>query len=419
MGQAIILILFFLNNVNLLFSQETSCGDEIHRKAIDLYYEGKYDEALIEIEKTLNCGLYYYNYDAACIAAKSGKKEKAFMYLQNAIKLGWANMDHLKDDSDLKSLKMDSRWNSLDSLKENSFENIKNEINRIIEKCSNHLLIPYKENGKWGYLNQISYQRETEAIFLTAGFLNPKTTIVFGQYYFYVSCKNGITRILEDPIFSETYYEDFYKIDSTLASGFSVESNNYRTNNYFYSSIYKKFKGHSIKDRFLGIVQNNDGFSLIDEQGGVINNIEKLKEIKFHNFGTDSKSDLYPVNDINGDFIIFFVDENDNLGYLDKNFDTKLLTDKSDLSLPYSYTYKSSKYPKNVLNFIFIKRNNKVGIWECSTKDWVIKPQFEKVTKVYNLSEKEDELIFFLVEKNGEEYFINNKGKAFLPKPKK
>jgi len=49
-------------------------------------------------------------YNAACCYALSGKSSEAFGWLTKAIQAGWRNVDHLKEDSDLASLRTDERW---------------------------------------------------------------------------------------------------------------------------------------------------------------------------------------------------------------------------------------------------------------------------------------------------------------------
>lgn len=49
-------------------------------------------------------------YNAACCYALSGDATEAFGWLTKAIQSGWRNVDHLKEDSDLASLRGDERW---------------------------------------------------------------------------------------------------------------------------------------------------------------------------------------------------------------------------------------------------------------------------------------------------------------------
>lgn len=52
-------------------------------------------------------------YDAACSWALAGDATRAFRYLDKAADAGWENVAHLKQDTDLRSLRGDARWQSL------------------------------------------------------------------------------------------------------------------------------------------------------------------------------------------------------------------------------------------------------------------------------------------------------------------
>jgi hypothetical protein len=68
----------------------------------------KYKEAFTIEQKNSND---YYN--AACSAALSGKKDLAFEWLNQALKNGWTNLQHMKSDTDLKTLHNDKNWDKL------------------------------------------------------------------------------------------------------------------------------------------------------------------------------------------------------------------------------------------------------------------------------------------------------------------
>jgi len=53
----------------------------------------------------------YYN--AACISALNGNKEKALLYLQKSAEKGWHDLRHVKSDNDLKSLHGEEAWKSV------------------------------------------------------------------------------------------------------------------------------------------------------------------------------------------------------------------------------------------------------------------------------------------------------------------
>jgi tetratricopeptide (TPR) repeat protein len=58
-------------------------------------------------------GHAWSHYDLACLDALEGRKNRAFENLMRAMSLGFRNVDHLRRDADLKSLRRDPRWGTL------------------------------------------------------------------------------------------------------------------------------------------------------------------------------------------------------------------------------------------------------------------------------------------------------------------
>ena len=52
-------------------------------------------------------------YNAACCFARLGRADDAFKYLDLAVQRGWSDVDHLKSDADLESLRSDQRWDDI------------------------------------------------------------------------------------------------------------------------------------------------------------------------------------------------------------------------------------------------------------------------------------------------------------------
>jgi len=52
-------------------------------------------------------------YNLACSYALTGKKDEAFVALQRALALGYSDREHLRNDSDLASLRDDPRYQAL------------------------------------------------------------------------------------------------------------------------------------------------------------------------------------------------------------------------------------------------------------------------------------------------------------------
>ncbi|TPD67267.1 DUF6624 domain-containing protein [Flavobacterium microcysteis] len=106
------LLTFFLMVCSLAFGQDyksTIAQAEQFYNAKDYAKStAKYKEAFKIEQKNSND---YYN--AGCSAALSGKKDLAFEWLNLAYKNGWTNLQHMKSDTDLKTLHGNKNWDSL------------------------------------------------------------------------------------------------------------------------------------------------------------------------------------------------------------------------------------------------------------------------------------------------------------------
>ncbi len=112
------------------------------KKADDAYNKENYKESAKLYVLALENGEKEASnaYNAACSYALIGDKETAFKYLRKSVDLGFTRVNHIKSDSDLVSLRKDSRWKEI--------------IDKITAKSkamrefwdSPEMLTPYKEN---------------------------------------------------------------------------------------------------------------------------------------------------------------------------------------------------------------------------------------------------------------------------------
>jgi hypothetical protein len=88
---------------------------QLHRQALQLATEGKYDEAL-ELQKKaheLAPQDTLINYNLACFLARTGAKDEALTALEGAVAGGLSNQEMLRDDPDLESIREDARFQAL------------------------------------------------------------------------------------------------------------------------------------------------------------------------------------------------------------------------------------------------------------------------------------------------------------------
>lgn len=81
---------------------------QIDQRQANLEKAAKQIEAIQQGDTSANA---FYN--AACYLALGGKTDEAFSFLDKAIEHGYSNAPHLKEDSDLISLRDDNRWTAI------------------------------------------------------------------------------------------------------------------------------------------------------------------------------------------------------------------------------------------------------------------------------------------------------------------
>lgn len=89
--------------------------DFLVRDAEDKMKAGQYEEALKLFDKAFKSGEYHYEdfLNVARIYVRLEKNDKAFAYLEKAVKSGFANPAGLKEDKILSSLKGESKWKTI------------------------------------------------------------------------------------------------------------------------------------------------------------------------------------------------------------------------------------------------------------------------------------------------------------------
>ena len=104
--------------------------------AFDFHLEGKFDEALEAYKEAIQLDVKpaISTYNMGCIFAESGEADKAFAALNEAVTLGFRDMDQYEFDEDLESLRDDSRYEELLERIEGMLE-VREVIQRGIQKA--------------------------------------------------------------------------------------------------------------------------------------------------------------------------------------------------------------------------------------------------------------------------------------------
>lgn len=111
MKNVALLIFIFVLSANSVVCQTYN---EFVMQAKELYHAKKYQESYKVWDKAFNVhtGFASDYYDAACASALAGKTAIAFNYLEQAVKNGWEDINWMKKDSDLASLRESKKWSA-------------------------------------------------------------------------------------------------------------------------------------------------------------------------------------------------------------------------------------------------------------------------------------------------------------------
>ena len=101
--------------LTLVVAAALAAQGDARARAMDLMRQKKYEEALEAYKKILQAEPEDTNslYNAACAAARLGRKEEALDYLKRAVDAGWGDFGHMKRDPDLESLRGEEAFKRL------------------------------------------------------------------------------------------------------------------------------------------------------------------------------------------------------------------------------------------------------------------------------------------------------------------
>jgi hypothetical protein len=152
--------LFFLTSWRDTVSAQEA--DSLLHRAYTAYEQKHFVEGAILIERAISAGANDSNvlYNAACLFALSGRKEKSWYYLEKSFANGFDQFEQMQKDSDLISLRNDEKWNTLsEKIKKIAHENIDrsaiiNDMNNLAAHAYQYFIRPISMSGGGGkYIN--------------------------------------------------------------------------------------------------------------------------------------------------------------------------------------------------------------------------------------------------------------------------
>jgi hypothetical protein len=148
---ACFLVLFGISQV--IIAQDTK---SLVQRAYEAYKLGHYDESATLIELAINSGTKgpIVLYDASRYFTLAGKKEKAWLYLEQAVDQGFNHFKYIQNDTALVNLHSDPRWHKLiekikpKELEVNSRTNLRDLNNKPKEPGANSQTSPRELDNK-------------------------------------------------------------------------------------------------------------------------------------------------------------------------------------------------------------------------------------------------------------------------------
>jgi hypothetical protein len=108
---------------SMIAMAEKHYNDKAYNQSVAQY------KGAFRIEKTNRTDLY----NAACSAALAGEKRLAYKWLEMARKNGWANVRHVKSDSDLNSLHNTRRWDKIVAAMQKELDSIEANYDKPLQ----------------------------------------------------------------------------------------------------------------------------------------------------------------------------------------------------------------------------------------------------------------------------------------------
>jgi hypothetical protein len=135
--------------------------DSLVRCAHEAYKAGQFVKSSMLLELAINAGSKdpFVLYNASCCFALSGRKEKAWKYLERSVEEGFNQAEHMQKDTDLISLHSDPKWKNLiqkikpkeaEANLQSDFDAITNDINNISANAYQYMIRPKSMAGGGG-----------------------------------------------------------------------------------------------------------------------------------------------------------------------------------------------------------------------------------------------------------------------------
>lgn len=408
------------------FSQENTFCKEVSENLAKMYKEKKYNQALDLFKKSLVCKeLLSANnyYDGACFASLVGDNKFAVEYFNKAIALGFNNLNHLNNDSDLDNIRNEVGFKKgIANILGISLDNLIN-IEQLKTNNFNDL-VPYKKDEKWSWLDKKTLKSVIGLIFDYTTFKRSNGLFFsLGNKDYVVDSKGKISSTKHGGYFSNDVIEETGVYDVKVTpdadlQGFKIgKAGNVieHSDRFKYVTAIKTLKG------FIGKVKTIEGnYNLISQDGKKIKGFETdFKKLTFfyssnHELGFIGKKEgasYYKIYNNKGKSIC-----NEKIQSFDF-FDSNGLLNKG---------VKETYLNYNINKFIILKIDDKFKIYDTFKNKLISSKAYDKVIDVDGPAKDNDltktiydsglTKTYFLVRRENHLFFIDTSGKEYFAK---
>jgi hypothetical protein len=380
----------------------------------------EYDKALVNFKRSFEQGNtnLYDSYNAACAAAIIHKPDEAFALLHQAIDQGYMDKPWTESDVDFTSLHGDARWP----------QTMKRMIDQpalmtqkfaAIKGMDPAMLIPFRQNGRWGYLDKKTLNVVVKPEFDGLTFMNGCAEVSFydgTKIWVTSSAELGdvVYRDHRDPDFGAVLYDEGGPFPISSANGFKGFKMDENKRITHFSDIYNRaqpalFNIHGpfvINGKYYAVAEKGDASGVIDEDGNSLKGFDFVHhELVFNSRTTD------------GDVWFYYEEKNGQRGFINHKGKKKLAGQL------YDYPFSSM----DLFNFGVQENDKSFGVVDLQKMEWVIKPQSLPIIRIKGTTtaackkdteDRKDMIdVYFLVSERGKEpYYIDRNMKAYKPK---
>jgi hypothetical protein len=400
-------------------SAQQNAYEKIADEARSLMTSKKYTEALDHYQQSFKMGndytIDYYN--AACCASLTQQPELASKLLVRSIRLGYLDKKWAQADPDFMTLRSDKHWSSVLT----EFEKQEKQLTKLFSKIKSvkHAdLIPFQQNGQWGYIDKNTLNVIVQPAFKTLGFMGDCTEAYYRDY--------TPLQVNSDGTISIKYPEHSTNADESMVMEVSAEDEGpqpsydknfkgFKVNDQgeiiYFSSIYNRYQPaffningpFKINGVYYAIAHKTDRSGVIDQDGNPLPLFDFMHYELVRNY---SRSD--------GETWFYYKEESGKGGFVSEKGETRLAGEL--IGYPF--------YSSDVLDNNIQSDQKQWGVLDKKNMTWVIRPQSLPIQAIgYSYhdscqtpSAKNAIELYFLIRDGSNAYYIDKNMKAYKPR---